>query len=170
MSHFLLLLIVAIFGVFVYLMCFKASIIYPLLIPILILLILWYVITFLVTKKMVDKKREGESLLFLRGQLIDKITGSVTYGALTVTSSELVFYKRKSWKGGIDVIWSAFVPSVESYELKKVDGKHNGIELSIKGETHPVFIATNAIRKKEEEFRALLGWHDEAIVNTINES
>ena len=161
MSRAVLLLMLALFGVFVYFTCFKGVIIYPLLIPIILLVAIWYMITFLVTKKMVDKQRGGEPLLFLKGQFIDKIKNEVVYGALVVTSTEMVFYKRKSWKGGVQVIWSAFVPSLESYELESVDGKHKGIKLSIKGETHPIYIATKAIEKEEKEFRTLLGWQEE---------
>ncbi len=165
MSKFLLLLMVAIFGVFVYLMCFQNMIVYPLLIPVILLVAIWYIVTFLITKKMVEKQRGGEEFLYLKGQIVDKIKNDVTYGALVVTSSEMVFYKRKNWKGGVAVIWSAFIPALESYELERVDGKHKGIKLSIKGETHPIFIATNDIEKKEKEFRAMIGWQDENIVD-----
>lgn len=171
MSRALLALLFIVFGVFVFLMCFKNTVVYPLLIPIIIIVALWYIVTFLVTKKMVDKARGGEKLLFLRGQYIDSAKNDVIYGALAVSSNELVFYKRRNWNGGIMPIWSAFNTTVESYELEKVDGKHNGIKISIRGEIHPILIISSSIEKEEKAFRTLLGWGDEKeeMINSTEE-
>lgn len=161
MSRAVLLIMLALFGIFVYYNAFKGIIIYPLLIAIVILVGIWYVMTFLVTRKMVDKQRRGESFLFLRGQLVDKIRNEVVYGALVVTRTELVFYKRKNWNGGIQAVWSSFTPALESYEIERVDGKHKGLKLSVKGEIHPIYIATKSIEKEEKAFRAIIGWPEE---------
>lgn len=159
MSRALLTLLFIVFGVFVFLMSFKNMVVYPLLIPIIILVVLWYIVTFLVTRKMVAKVRK-DKLLFLRGQYIDKVKNDVIYGALAVTSSEIVFYKRRKWNGGITPIWSAFNSTIESYELEKVDGKHKGIRISVKGEIHPILIACGSIEKEEKAFRSFLGWDE----------
>lgn len=158
MSKALLLLMLVFFGIFVFLMCFKNLIIYPLLIPIIVLVVIWYFVTFFVSKKMVSKKRVGEEYLFFRGQLIDKNSGDITYGALAVSKNDMVFYKRKAWNGGVEIIWSAFVPALESYEMGDVDGKHKGIKLSIKGDLHPILIACKEIGKEEDAFATMIGW------------
>lgn len=158
MSSVLLLLLLAVIGVFVYLMCFKNMIVYPLLIPVLAIAAIWYVVTFLVTKGMVKKQRGNESFLFIRARLIDDRSNNIVYGALVATKDEVVFYQRKNSGGGIKVCWSAFVPTIESYSLEKVDGAHNGIKLSIKGETRPILIASGQIAKNEKAFRDIIGW------------
>lgn len=70
----------------------------------------------------------------------------------------MVFYKRKDWKGNVDIIWSAFIPALESYEMGDVDGKHKGIKLSIKGDLHPILIASKSISKEEASFQKIIGW------------
>ena len=158
MSKLLLYLMLLLFGIFVFLMTFKQMIVYPLLIPIILLVVLWYFVTFYVSKKKIIEARKGESFLFFRGQLVDEINSNVIHGALVVSAGAMVFYKRKDWKGDVEIIWSTFTPSLESYELCTVDGKHKGIKLSIKGDLHPVLIASNSIAKSEDSLGAMLGW------------
>lgn len=158
MGKALLYLLVLVFGIFVYFASFKHMVIYPLLIPIVLLFVLWYIVSFYISKKMIEKQRPGEEMLVFKGQLIDKNKDEVIYGALAVTRSEFVFYKRKGWKGGVEIIWSAFVPALESYEMCEVDGKHKGVKLSFKGELRPILIASKTIAKSEEAFSKTIGW------------
>ena len=158
MSKLLLYLMLLLFGIFVFLMTFKQMIVYPLLIPIILLVVLWYFVTFHVSKKKVLKIRKGEEFLFFRAQLIEETNSNVIHGALVVSSGVMVFYKRKDWKGNLEIIWSTFTPELESYELCTVDGKHKGIKLSVKGDLHPTLIASNGIYASEEAFKSMLGW------------
>ena len=160
MSKILLYSLVLVFGIFVFFASFKHMVIYPLLIPIILLFVLWYITSFYISKKMIEKQRSGDDMLVFKGKLIDMCKNDVVYGALAVTRTELVFYKRKSWNGGVEIIWSAFVPALESYELCTVDGKHKGIKLSIRGDLKPVLIASKSIMEAEKEFSEMIGWNE----------
>lgn len=155
------LLIAINFGVIVYFMAVKSLIIWPLFIPLLLLVLLWYITSFVVTEKMIVKARGEEKFFFLRCQMIDEVKNELIYGALAITSNEIVFCRRKGASGGIEVFWSCFTGALEGYELRKVDDFHPGIMLNIKGETKPKRIVSKEISKKEKEFRAALGWPEE---------
>lgn len=154
------LLIFLNFGVIVYFMAFKDMIIWPLFIPLFIIVAIWYVTVFVVTEKMVRKVRGEEPLFFTRCQMIDE-KNEMVYGALTATENEIVFYKRKSLKGGIEIVWTAFVSGIESYRMEKVDDYHPGITISINGENHPFKFCSKDIFKREKEFRKAIGWPEE---------
>lgn len=158
MSKVLLYSLVLVFGVFVFFASFKHMVIYPLLIPIILLFVLWYIASFYISRRMIEKQRPGDAMLVFKGKLIDTTRNEVVYGALAVTNTELVFYKRKNWNGGVEIIWSTFVPALESYELCTVDGKHKGIKLSVRGDLKPVLIASKAIMQSEKEFASMIGW------------
>lgn len=156
------LLIALNFGVIVYFMVFKSMIVWPLFLPLFILVAVWYVAVFVVTEKMVRKVRGDESFFFSRCQLIDDSNQMVS-GALVITSNEIVFYKRKSLKGGVEASWSAFTSTIESYRIEKVDDYHPGVTLSVAGESRPTRICSKTIYSNEKEFRKALGWPEEAV-------
>lgn len=163
------LLIALIFGVIVYFMAVKSMIVWPLFIPLLIVVILWYVTSFVVTEKMVRKARGEEKFFFLRCQMVDEVKNELVYGALTVTSNEILFCRRKSASGGVEIVWSCFTAALEGYELGKVDEFHPGVSLSISGENKKVRIVSKGIAKREKEFRSALGWPEEEEIPSIIE-
>lgn len=154
------LLIALNFGVIVYFMTFKSMIVWPLFLPLFILVAVWYVSVFVVTEKMVRKVRGDEDFFFSRCQIIDE-NNQMVYGAIVITNNELVFYKRKSLKGGIEISWTTFSGSVESYRMEKVDDYHPGVTLSIVGDTRPVKLCSKKIFGDEKSFRKALGWPEE---------
>ena len=161
MSRAILLAILALFGVFVYLISFRGIIVWPLMIPVAVLLALYYVTTSLVTRRMLEKARGESGFFSFRASLVSKDGTSLTPGAMAVTQSEIVFYARKGAKGGVRPAWSCFVPEIEGYTLKKVDDWHNGIILSLSGESQEVKFASRSIAKEEGRFRAALGWPED---------
>ena len=161
MSRSILLLILLLFGIFVYYAAFKGLLIWPLMAPIFILLLIYYVTTSLVTRKMLEKGRGESGFFSIRASLISKDGTSLTPGALAVTETEIVFYGRKGPRGGIKPLWSCFVPEIEGYTIKKVDDWHRGIILSLSGESSEVKIASRGIGKSEKDFRKALGWPEE---------
>lgn len=158
MSRSILLAILALFGIFVYLAAFKGLIVWPLMLPILILVGIYYITTSLVTRKMLEKGRGDSDFFSVRAGLISKDGTTLTQGAIAVTSTEIVFYSRKTANGGIKPAWSCFVAELEGYTIKKVDDWHKGIVLSLAGSESEVKLASRDIEKKESEFRAALGW------------
>lgn len=156
------LLIALNFGFIVYFMVFKSMIVWPLFIPLFIITAVWYVTVFVVTEKMVRKVRGDEDFYFSKAQMIND-KNEMVHGALAVTENEIVFYKRKSLKGGIEIYWTTFTPSIESYRMEKVDDYHQGVTLSVSGESHPVKICSKDIFKNEKAFRKALGWPEEQV-------
>ena len=165
MKRIILLLILAIFGVFVYFAAFRNVIIWPLMLPLLVLVVVYYVISSVVTRKMVEKVRKVDSFYFIRANMIPRDGKELIGGALTVTPSEIIFYSRLSAKGGVKPIWSCFTPEVEGYTMKKVDDFHPGISFAIKGETDEIRFTSRRIAKEEKEFRKALGWPEEESKN-----
>lgn len=161
MSRTILLLILVLFGIFVYLAAFEGMIVWPIMAPILLLLAAYYVTTSVVTRKMLEKGRGDSDFFSIRASLVSKDGTCLTPGAIAVTSNEIVFYSRQSAKGGIKPSWSCFVQEIEGYTIKKVDDWHKGIVLSLAGSESEVKIASRDIDKKEKEFRKALGWPEE---------
>ena len=60
MKRFVLFLILAVFGVFVYFAALRSVIIWPLVFPLFILVAIFYVISSVVTKKMIEKTRKDD--------------------------------------------------------------------------------------------------------------
>ncbi len=161
MKRLILFLVLAVFGIFVYFASFKGMIIWPLLLPLLALVGVYYVITSLVTRSMIVKARGDGAFLFIPCSMIIKNGTELLGGALAVTATEVVFYSRKSEKGGVVPSWSCFVPSIEGYQMKKVDNHHHGLSLSIAGEDREILFASRRFQKNEKAFRAALGWPEE---------
>ncbi len=157
MKRTVLFLILAVFGIFVYNAAFRYMVIWPLLFPLLALVGIYYVITSVVTRKMIAKVRDDD-FLYLRCSMISDNGEELQGGALAVTSSELVFYVRRSEKGGVNPAWSCFAQSVDGYTMKKVDTHHSGLALSLAGETKEVRFVSRSIKGKEAELRKALGW------------
>ncbi len=161
MKRVILLLLLIVFGVFVYYAAFRQMVIYPLLLPLLVLIIIYYVTTSVVTRKMIEKVRGDGAFFFQRCSMIVKDGTELLGGALAVTGTEIVFYSRKSEKGGVKPSWSCFTSAVEGYTMKKVDDHHPGLSLSIAGENKPVLFTSREFQKNEKEFRKALGWPEE---------
>lgn len=161
MKRLILFLVLAVFGIFVYFASFKGMIIWPLLLPLLALVGVYYVITSLVTRSMIVKARGDGAFLFIPCSMIIKNGTELLCGALAVTATEVVFYSRKSEKGGVVPSWSCFVPSIEGYQMKKVDNHHHGLSLSIAGEDREILFTSRRFQKNEKAFRAALGWPEE---------
>ncbi|MBO8436524.1 MAG: hypothetical protein IAA97_06055 [Spirochaetes bacterium] len=161
MKRLVLLLLLCVFGVFVYFAAFKYMVIWPLIFPLLALVAVYYVITSVVTKKMIAKARGDEDFFYQRCSMIVKDGTELQGGALAVTKNEIVFYARSSEKGGVKPIWSCFVSALEGYTMKKVDDHHPGISLSVAGEDKEVRFTSSSIQKNEKAFRAALGWPEE---------
>ncbi len=161
MKRAVLLLILILFGIFVYYAAIKGIVLLPMIIPLLLLVVIYYVITSVVTRKMIEKVRGGEDFFFQRCSMIVKDGTELLGGALTVTANEIIFYSRKSEKGGVKPSWSCFTQSVEGYTIKKVDDHHPGLSLSVNGESKEVRFTSRSFQKREKEFRSALGWGDE---------
>ena len=161
MSRPILLAILVLFGIFVYLAAFKGIIVWPIMVPILLLVAVYYITTSLVTRRMLVKGRGDSDFFSVRAGLVSKDGTSLTQGAIAVTGNEIVFYSRKSAKGGIKPSWSCFTAELEGYTIKRVDDWHKGIVLSLAGSDSEVRFASREIEKKEAEFRKALGWPEE---------
>lgn len=154
----LLIVLVICVGIFSYFAAFKGEV-HIWMIPILVALTaLWYVASSLVTRKMIEKRREGESFFFTRAGLVSNNETELIKGAVAVTGNEIVFYKRKGYFGGIIPIWSCFVSQLESYSIEKVDDKHDGIIFTLKDDDDKIKVASSSFKKREEEFRKTIGW------------
>ncbi|MBQ0070407.1 MAG: hypothetical protein KBS81_00885 [Spirochaetales bacterium] len=157
----LLLVVVIIVGIFVYYAAFK-GIIYLYFFPLMAASVaLWYFCTFYLSEKMVRKVRGDEKLFFQRAQMIDEKKNELITGALVVTESEMVFYKRKGYKGGLSVVWSCFTNQIESYSMCVVDDHHKGMNLNLRREKKPVRFCSAKLMEREKEFRSALGWPEE---------
>ena len=161
MNRTILLLILLVFGVFVYFIAFRGILVWPLIIPLAVLVALYYVVTSLVTRKMIEKARGEGSFFYLKASLISRDGTSITPGAMAVTDNEIVFYVRRSAKGGVRPMWSCFVQALDGYTIKKVDDRHPGIVLSLAGEESEVKFASRSIAGEEAAFRKALGWPEE---------
>ena len=161
MKRLVLLLLLAVFGVFVYYAAFRSMVIWPLIFPMLILVGIYYVITAVVTRKMVEKARGDGDFFFQRCSMIVKDGTELLGGALAVTGTEVVFYARKSEKGGVRPVWLCFTPALEGYTMKKVDDHHPGLSLSVSGEDKEILFTSRSFQKNEKAFRSALGWLEE---------
>ena len=160
MKRFVLFLILAVFGVFVYFAALHSVIIWPLVFPLFILVAIFYVISSVVTKKMIEKTRKDD-FFFIRASMITKDGNELIGGALAVTQNEVIFYSRLSAKGGVKIVWSCFTQAIEGYTMKKVDDFHRGVSLSVSGENSEVRFTSRRIAKEEKAFRKALGWPEE---------
>lgn len=157
----LLLLVLASVGAFLYYLVFK-GILYPFLIPVMLLCVaIWYFCNFYLTDKMVRKVRGEEKFFFQKAQMIDEKKNELITGALVVTESEVAFYKRKGYGGGLTLVWTCFVPQIESYSMCVVDDHHKGMNLNVKREKQPVRFCSAKLMEREAEFRKALGWPEE---------
>ncbi len=154
----LLMVLVIVVGVFSYFVAFK-GVVHLWMLPLLIVLTaVWYVCTALVTKGMVKKSRGGEEFFYSRASLVNSSETELVSGALVVTKSEIVFYKRLRYLGGVKPVWSAFTSQIESYSLEKVDDKHDGIIITLNNCDDRIKVASRSLKKHEEELRKALGW------------
>lgn len=160
MSKVLLFFVLIIFGVIIFLMAFKRVIVWPLFIPLIALVVIWYVVTFVVTEKMARKKYPSLSF-FSRAKMLINSKTDMVHGALVITDGMLLFLKRKSEKGGLEVMWSMDIDQLESYTLEKVDDHHRGIRFDDRSENSHYFIS-NGIKKREKELKSALGIEDKA--------
>lgn len=153
-----LIVLAACVGIFSYFAAFKGEV-HIWMIPILIVLtVLWYVFTNVVTKGMVRKNRTGEDFFYARAGLVSSDETELISGALVMTKSEIVFYKRKGYMGGIQPIWSCFTSNLESYSLEKIDDRHNGVVFTLIGDDRKIKVASSSLKKREEEFKSTIGW------------
>lgn len=158
MKGFLLALIVIVFGIFVFYSAFRGMVLLFLLPVLIALTALWYVVSFLVTRKMVVKARGVDDFWYHRCSYVKPGGEDMVSGALAVTEQEIVFYARKSGKGGVVPVWSCFTPELESYNLGKVDEHHKGIELALSGGLSGVKFVTSKLQGQEGDFRKAIGW------------
>lgn len=158
----LLLLVLASAGAFLYYLVFK-GILYPFLIPVMLLCVaIWYYCNFFLSEKMVRKVRGEEKFFFQKAQMIDEKKNELINGALVVTETEVAFYKRKGYRGGLSLVWTCFTPQIESYSMGTVDEHHKGMTLAVKREKKPVRFCSAKLMEREAEFRSALGWPAEA--------
>lgn len=160
MKRVLLLILLLLFGAMLYFLYTSSILYWPFLPAMGVVLALYYVSTSVVTKSMVAKIR-NEDFFIVKANKASDDGKELIPGALVVTKDELIFYTRKNWNGGVKVIWSGFTNSLEGYSLARVDDKHRGIILNYPKE-EVVKIGSPSISKKEKEFRAALGWPEEA--------
>ncbi len=154
----LLVVLVILVGVFTYFAAFRGMVLIWM-IPVLVLFTgLWYVCTAVVTEAMVRKNRKNEEFFFVKGGLVSSDETALSNGALVATASELVFYTRRSYLGGVKPVWSCLVSQIESYSLEKVDDRHDGIVITLKGQTDRIRISSRKLKAREEDFRNTIGW------------
>ena len=157
----LLLLLLALVGVFLYLVTIK-GVIYPwFLLLMIVVTAFWYIANHYISRKMVEKTRKGEEFFFQRAQMVDKTGTELLSGALIVTKDEIVFAKRKGHFGGVQVLWSAFSSTLSSYSIDFVTEKKMGLKLVLKGEKEEVMFVSPKRKEREKEFRKALGWPEE---------
>lgn len=160
MRRFLLLILLALFGAMIYFI-YSKSLIYWQFIPLMAIVIaLYYVSTNVVTRHMIEKAREEKDFFMVKGNIASKDGKELIVGVLVATKTELIFYRRKTAFGGIEILWSGFVSSLEEYTIGKVDDQHNGIILKFRGGDE-MKIGSLSISKKESEFREAIGWLEE---------
>ncbi len=154
----LLFILVIVVGIFSYFAAFRGEV-HIWMIPLLVILTaVWYVCTVLVTRGMVRKSRNGEEFFYARGGLVAKDGTELLSGAMAVTKSEIVFYQRMRYLGGVKPVWSAFTAQIESYSLEKVDDKHDGVIFTLNNSDDKVKIASKTLKKNEDDFRKAMGW------------
>lgn len=154
----LLILLLALVGVFLYLVTFK-GVIYPLLLLCLVVVTaLWYFANHYISQAMVKKTRNGEDFFFQKAQMVDKTGTELISGALLITKDEIVFVRRKGYMGGIKVVWSAFTSTLSSYSLDYITDKRKGVIFTLKGEKEGVKFVSGKIGEREGEMRKALGW------------
>lgn len=154
----LLILLLALVGVFLYLVTIK-GVIYPWMLLVMIAVTaIWYIANHYISEKMVKKSRNGELFFFQKAQMVDKSGTELINGALVVTKDEVVFVKRRGYFGGVQVIWSAFTSVLSSYTLDYITEKKKGIVLNLKREKEGVKFVSDKIGAREEELRKALGW------------
>ena len=157
----LLLLLLALVGVFLYLVTIK-GVIYPwFLLLMIVVTSLWYIANHYISRKMIEKTRKGEEFFFQRAQMVDKTGTELLSGALIVTKDEIVFAKRKGYFGGVRVLWSAFSSTLSSYSIDFITDKKMGLKLVLKGEKEEVKFVSPKMKEREKEFRKALGWPEE---------
>ena len=157
----LLLLLLALVGVFLYLVIVK-GVIYPWFLLLMVFVTaLWYIANHYISRKMVEKTRKGEEFFFQNAQMVDQTGTELLSGALIVTKDEIVFAKRKGYFGGIQVLWSAFSSTVSSYSFDFITEKKMGLKLFLKGGKEEVKFVSPRIKEREKEFRKALGWPEE---------
>ena len=154
----ILFILVCLVGVFTYFAAFRNEV-HIWMIPLLVVVtVIWYVCNCVITVRMIRKSRGDEAFFFVRGSLVMNNETELVQGSLVATSTELVFYRRRGYLGGVRPIWSCQVSQIESYSLEKVDDKHDGIIISLTGDETKTKIASKGIAKSEEEFKKTIGW------------
>ncbi len=160
MRRFLLFVLLALLGAMLYFM-YADGLIYWQFIPLMAIVIaIYYVSANVVTKHMVEKQRGEKDFFIVKGNISSNDGKELIIGALVATKNELVFYRRKSAFGGLQIVWSGFVSALEEYTMGKIDDQHYGITLSFRG-GEIMKIGSASISKKEPEFRAAIGWPEE---------
>ncbi len=160
MRRLLLLILLALFGAMIYFI-YSSSLIYWQFIPAMALVIvLYYISSNVITRHMVEKARSEKDFFIIKGNISSKDGKDLIVGALVATPSELVFYRRKTAFGGLEILWSGFVNSLEEYTIGKVDDHHNGIILKFR-RGDEMRIGSSSISSKEAEFRSAIGWPEE---------
>ncbi len=157
MKKLLLLLLVALFGGFVYFIYFKGLIYWQFLPALAAVVALYYVAATVVTKSMVKKVLGDEEFFITKGSIPAKDQKELIVGALVITKNDILFYKRKDAFGGVALIYSANVNALETYTIDRVDDVHNGIIFRFSGDEE-VKIGAYGMSKKESEMRRILGW------------
>ncbi len=157
MKKLLLLLLVALFGGFVYFIYFKGLIYWQFLPALAAVVALYYVVATVVTESMVRKVLGDEEFFITKGSIPSKDQKELIVGALVITKNDILFYKRKAALGGISLIYSANVNALETYTIDRVDDVHNGIIFHFNGDDE-VKIGAHGMSKKENEMRHVLGW------------
>ena len=154
----ILFILVCLVGVFTYFAAFKGEV-HIWMIPLIILVtVIWYICNWVITAKMIKKSRGDESFFFVKGAIVSSNETELVQGALVATGTELVFYRRKGYLGGVKPIWSCQTSQLESYSLEKVDDKHDGIILTLTGDETKTKIASKTLKNRENEFKAAIGW------------
>ena len=154
----LLIVLVALVGVFLYFVVFK-GVIYPILIvAIIAAATLWYFATNYISKKMVASARGEESFFFQKAQMVDETGTELISGVLLATKNEIVFSRRKGYFGGVAVVWSTFTDALSSYRIDYIDEKRKGIIFSVKGDKNEKKFICPKISEREDEFRSYIGW------------
>ncbi len=162
MKRFSLALIAIIFGIIVFLMAFRRIIYWPLFIPLLFSVAFWYVVNFYISDKMIRKARAEDDYLYIACKMraSNEEKEDLIYGALTITASEIIFYKRKNWNGGVEIVYSNSSSALDGFEIGKIEevSKTEVLKLSFSNEKHPLYFASKKFRNMREEIEKALNW------------
>lgn len=126
-----------------------------------VLIYLFHIMEDVVSAKMIEKTLGTKEFWSIEAGYIvtQKNNAILQKGRLVVYEGQMMFYKRGKDIGGVSLLYSLPVDTIEGYTLEKVDEFHPGVRLATSN--GDVCFTSSKIAKEEAAFRESLGWGDE---------